>query len=86
MRRGLVGIGLIMAVLLGGTFVQWTYEWSTAMTARAGHQCTDVKDRILFQPGEAFDVVKMSQLLEPGAQEWTPMYERVSCEELVGKK
>jgi len=86
MKKGLVGIGLVFAILLGGTLVNWTYQWGTSMKSRADHQCTDNKDKILLQPGEALDIVKISQALEPGVQEWTPLYERVSCEDLVGKE
>jgi hypothetical protein len=85
MRKGIVGIGLIMAVLLGGTMVNWMVQWSTSMKSRADHQCTNTPDRILLVPGELFNPEKMNPT-EPSVGHWTPGFEYVSCEELVGKK
>ncbi len=72
MRKGIVGGALVMAIVLGGTFVNWTYQWATSMKSRADHQCTDTKDRLLLVPGN---------VLNGG-----PGFEYVSCEELIGKK
>jgi hypothetical protein len=82
MRKGIVGIGLIMAIVLGGTFVNWTYQWSTSMKSRADHQCSDEANKLLIVPGAVFD--EESYQHEPG--KWQLFHRWVSCEELVSKK
>ena len=80
MRPGLVGIGLVMAILLGGTLVQWSYQWEESMRDRANHECSTEPDRLLFVPGALVDPKSYGT-----AGEWKPLWRKVSCEELVGK-
>ena len=82
MRKGMVGLGVVLAVLLGGTLANWTWQWTGSMKSRADHQCTDVKDKLLLVPGELFDPDGYG---EAQNGRYTPGFEYVSCEDLVGK-
>ena len=82
MRKGMVGLGVAMVIILGGTLVNWTYQWTSSMKSRADHQCSTTKDKLLLVPGELFDPDGYG---EAQTGRYTPGFEYVSCEDLVGK-